>query len=86
MAGRMSGRVIFVKRCHALAPSTFAASCSSSGTSARPASRSSAMKGVVFQTSVRMITTSEPLWLVSGAAESEISGSPWTKPLAGSNA
>ena len=86
IAGRMSGSVILVKRCQALAPSTFAASCISSGTSARPASSSSAMKGVVFQTSARMITSSEPAWLVSGAAVSEISGSPWTKPLAGSNA
>ena len=37
-----------------MAPSTVAASCSSSGTSASPASSSSAMNGVVFQTSARI--------------------------------
>src|SRR3954447_1127692 len=57
MAGFISGTVMRQKRCHALAPSTFAASCSSSGTSVSPASRSSAMKGVVFHTSVRMTMT-----------------------------
>ena len=44
------------------------------------------MNGVVFQVSVRMITISDPPRSVSGAALSEMSGSPCTKPLAGSNA
>ena len=52
IAGFISGIVIFQKRCQAEAPSTRAASCSSSGTSVSPASSSSAMNGVVFQTSV----------------------------------
>ena len=56
IAGFISGMVIRKKRCTVLAPSTLAASCSSSGTSASPASSSSAMNGVVFQASVRMIT------------------------------
>ena len=57
IAGFISGSVMRKKRWTGPAPSTFAASCSSSGTSARPASSSSAMNGVVFQTSVRMITS-----------------------------
>src|SRR3954447_20731996 len=57
MAGFMRGTVMRQKRCQALAPSTFAASCSSSGTSVSPASSSRAMKGVVFHTSVRMTMT-----------------------------
>jgi hypothetical protein len=60
----MTGSVIFTNRCHMVAPSTLAASCSSSGTSARPASSSSAMNGVFFQTSVTMIATYVPnVWL-----------------------
>ena len=57
IAGFISGIVIRQKRCIVVAPSTFAASCSSSGTSARPASSSSAMNGVFFQISVMMIAT-----------------------------
>ena len=57
IAGFISGTVMRQNRCHALAPSTFAASWSSSGTSVSPASSSSAMKGVVFQTSVRITIT-----------------------------
>jgi hypothetical protein len=86
IAGFISGIVMRKKRCIGVAPSTLAASCSSSGTSASPASSSSAMNGVVFQISARMITISEPLRLFSGCASSEISGSPATKPLVGSNA
>ena len=44
------------------------------------------MNGVVFQTSARMITSSEPFLVLSGCASSEISGSPATKPLVGSKA
>ena len=62
IAGRINGSVMRKKRCVALAPSTFAASCSSSGTSDSPARSSSAMNGVVFQTSARMITNREPFW------------------------
>ena len=86
IAGFISGSVMRKKRCIVLAPSTFAASCSSSGTSASPASSSSAMNGVVFQTSARMITKSEPAFVVSGCQSSGTSGSPKTKPLVGSKA
>ena len=44
------------------------------------------MNGVVFQTSARMITSSEPALVVSGAQCRSISGSPGTNPLVGSNA
>ena len=57
IAGFISGSVIFVKRCQAVAPSTFAAFCRSSGTSESPASSSSPMNGVVFQISAMMMTT-----------------------------
>src|SRR3954468_14796098 len=57
IAGFISGTVMRQKRCHAAAPSTRAPPLSSSGTSVRPASSSSAMNGVVFQTSVRITTT-----------------------------
>ncbi len=67
IAGFMSGRVILVKRCQAVAPSTFAAFCRSSGTSDSPASSSSAMNGVVFQISARMITAIALTSDVSGA-------------------
>ena len=86
IAGFISGIVMRKKRCTVLAPSTLAASCSSSGTSASPASSSSAMNGVVFQTSARMITSSDPAWVLSGCAVSEISGRPATNPLVGSKA
>ena len=56
MAGFISGTVIRQKRCQAVAPSTLAAFCRSSGTSESPASSSSPMNGVVFQISARMIT------------------------------
>ena len=44
------------------------------------------MNGVVFQTSAKMITSSDPPRVLSGCAVSEISGSPATNPLVGSNA
>ena len=56
IAAFMFGSVTFHSRCHAVAPSTLAASCSSSGTCTSPASRSSEMNGVVFQISERTIT------------------------------
>ena len=58
IAAFMFGSVTLHSRCHAVAPSTLAASCSSSGTCTRPASRSSEMNGVVFQISDRMMTNS----------------------------
>ena len=67
IAGFISGRVTWRKRCQALAPSTLAAFCRSSGTRARPAISSSAMNGVVFQTSARMMTPSAWAWFTSGA-------------------
>ena len=86
IAGIISGTVMRKKRCQAFAPSTLAASWSSSGTSESPASRSNAMNGVVFHTSVRMITTNEPPRLPSGFASSATSGSPCTNPVPGSKA
>ena len=44
------------------------------------------MNGVVFQTSVRMITRSELSRSLHGAQVSEITGRLWTKPLVGSKA
>ena len=44
------------------------------------------MNGVVFQISARMITKSEPSFVVSGCQSSGTSGSPNTKPLVGSKA
>ena len=70
IAGLISGRVILVSRFQAPAPSTWAASSRSSGTSARPASSSSAMNGVVFQTSARMMIASDGICSVSGALPS----------------
>ena len=57
IAGFISGSVIRMNRCQALAPSILAASSSSSGTSDSPASSNSAMYGVFFHTSVMMIAT-----------------------------
>src|SRR5689334_11912020 len=59
MAAFMFGMVTRHNRCHQVAPSTIAASCSTSGTWASPASRSSEMNGVVFQISARQMTASE---------------------------
>src|SRR5260221_2330768 len=53
------GRITFRSRCHVVAPSTDAASSNTSGTWDSPASRSRAMKGVVFQISERQITNSD---------------------------
>src|SRR2546430_2620200 len=78
IAGRMSGSVMRKKRWNALAPSTFAASSSSSGTSARPASRRRPMNGVVFHTSVAMITTNESARLENGSV---LAPKMWTKPV-----
>src|SRR3954463_3478141 len=59
IAAFMFGMVTFTSRCHQVAPSTLAASCSTSGTWARPARSSREMNGVVFQISDRQITRSE---------------------------
>src|SRR4051794_36255560 len=56
MAPFMLGRVTRLRRWPHVAPSTFAASCSTSGTWARPARRSNDMNGVVFQISERQMT------------------------------
>ena len=50
-----------------MAPSTLAACSRSSGTSDSPAISSSAMNGVVFQISARMMIAIALPWLVSGA-------------------
>ena len=59
IAAFMFGIVTRHSRCHQVAPSTCAASWSTSGTCARPASSSSEMNGVVFQISARQITSSD---------------------------
>src|SRR4029453_14111813 len=58
IAAFMFGTVTRKNRWRTVAPSTLAASCSSSGTWDRPASSSSEMNGVVFHTSAMMITNS----------------------------
>ena len=67
IAGFISGTMIRANRCQAFAPSTFAAFSRSSGTSERPAISSSAMNGVVFQISARMMIAMAAPVLVSGA-------------------
>src|SRR4051794_35827066 len=59
LAAFMLGIVTFHIRCHEVAPSTLAASCSTSRTCARPARSSREMNGVVVQISDRQITRSE---------------------------
>src|ERR1700722_15652863 len=83
-AGLINGSVILKNRCSAVAPSTLAALYRSSGTSASAPSSSSAMNGVVFQTSAPMITKNDPARVVSGGVESP--NSEGTKPVAGSKA
>src|SRR5215210_1924583 len=56
IAAFMFGSVTRLSRWRHVAPSTLAASCRTSGTWARPASRSRDMNGVVFQISDRQIT------------------------------
>lgn len=56
IAAFMFGTMTRVNRCHAVAPSTLAASSRSPGTCASPASRRREMNGVVFQTSDMMMT------------------------------
>src|SRR3954470_24681562 len=67
MAGLISGTVTSQNRFQGLAPSIDAAFSRSSGTTARPAMSSSAMKGTVFQTSARMMIQSDDQKWVSGA-------------------
>src|SRR5918997_4582674 len=90
IAAFMFGMVTRHIRCHQLAPSTLAASCSTSGTCARPARMSSEMKGVVFQISARQITRSEVHWPPNQSVSAEIPGSQanqlFTKPVSIRNA
>ncbi len=85
IAARMFGRITFHSRCHQVAPSTSAASIMSSDTWERPASRSSAMKGVVFQISETMIANIAGQWLpnqfVSGLIHGSQANQALTKPL-----
>src|ERR687897_2371578 len=67
IAGLISGTVIAQNRFQALAPSIDAAFSRSSGTRARPAISSSAMNGMVFQTSARMMIQIDGQNSVSGA-------------------
>ena len=70
IAGLISGRITLTSRFHAPAPSTWAALSRSCGTSANPASSSSAMNGVVFHTSARTTMASDGICWVSGALPS----------------
>ncbi|SKZ14656.1 Uncharacterised protein [Mycobacteroides abscessus subsp. abscessus] len=70
IAGFIIGMMMRRRRVHAPAPSTSAALSSSSGTNARPASSSSAMNGVVFQTSASTMIASDGHCCVSGALPS----------------
>ena len=62
IAAFIDGRVTLRSRSQKVAPSTSAASCSSPGTCARPASSSNDMNGVVFQISEIMIAISADQW------------------------
>src|SRR3954462_7484464 len=67
MAGLISGTVTIQNRFHEDAPSIDAALSRSSGTRARPAIRSRAMNGTVFQISARMMIQMDGQKWVSGA-------------------
>ena len=84
MAGFIRGRVILKKRCVAEAPSTRAARSKSSGTKVSPARSNRAMKGVVFQISVKMMTRNADQRSVSQAWSSPSRA--LTKPMVGSKA
>ena len=90
MAAFMFGMVTFHRRCHQVAPSTWAASWRTSGTWARPASSSSEMNGVVFQISARQITSSDvhlsPNQSVSALMPGSQANQLLTKPVLMSNA
>ena len=62
IAAFIAGSVTLRSRSQNVAPSTSAASCSSPGTWASPARRSSDMNGVVFQISEVMIAISADQW------------------------
>ena len=90
MAAFMLGIVTLRIRCHQVAPSTLAASWSTSGTWARPARSSREMNGVVFQISAMQMTKSDFPWLpnqsVSGETPGTQSNHELTKPLSMSKA
>ena len=86
IAGFISGSVMRKKRWTALAPSTFAASYRPRSIVVSPASRSSAMNGVVFQTSAAMITANEVKRSPNQLKSSAITGRSLTKPSSGRNA
>ncbi len=92
IAAFMFGRTTRCRRCHAVAPSTCAASSSSPGTCESPASRSSEMNGgVVFQISEAMMTNRLVPWcanqLRSGGSIPGTQSNQWlTKPELMSNA
>jgi len=86
IAGFISGTVIFQNRCQVLAPSTFAASLRPSSIVTRPASNSSAMNGVVFQTSAMITTASELKRSPNQALSSATNGSWLMNPVSGLNA
>lgn len=85
IAARMFGRITLKRRCHQVAPSTWAASSMSSLTWARPASSSSDMNGVVFQISETMIANiagqCAPYQLVSALIHGSQSNQLLTQPL-----
>src|ERR1700729_2915561 len=87
IAARILGKMTFHRRCHHVAPSTFAASSMSSDTWARPASSSSDMNGVVFQISEAMIAIIDDQYCPNQLKSSAVNGSQLlTKPLVLENA
>ena len=90
IAAFMFGIVTLVMRCHQVAPSTRAASCRTSGTCARPASRSREMNGVVFQISARQTTNRADHWPPNQSVSAPMPGSQlnqvFTKPDVSENA
>ena len=90
MAAFMLGIVTFDIRCHHVAPSTLAASWSTSGTCASPARSRREMNGVVFQISAMQITNSDdhcpPNQSVSAATPGTQPNQEFTNPLSRSNA
>src|SRR5690606_29135870 len=73
-------------RCHHVAPSTFAASCSSPGTCARPDSSRSEMNGVVFQISDSEMTVTAVPNDANQSVSSDTNGShAFMNPLVRSN-
>ena len=71
LTGSMSGKVISQKVCQALAPSTLAASFTSTGSACRPASSRITMNGIQTQLSITMMVVRAIQGLVKKAGFSQ---------------